>query len=49
MARKKTTNEKTPPQPASVFESLMFIAVAATMVAIGFLVLAISRYGWQLP
>lgn len=49
MAQKISTNEKTTPQPGSVFESLLFVAVAATMLAIGFLVLALSRYGWTLP
>lgn len=49
MARKKSNNENAPPQQATVFEGLLFVAVAATVLAIGFLTLALSRYGWELP
>ena len=49
MAKKKSTSEKAPPQPGTVFESLLFVAVAATVLAIAFLALALSRYDWALP
>ena len=49
MARKKNDSTKAPAQPASVFEGLLFVAVAATAVAIIFLVLSLSRYEWALP
>ncbi len=48
MARKKNDTSKAPAQPASVFEGLLFVAVAATVVAILFLVLSLSRYEWAL-
>jgi hypothetical protein len=49
MARKKSNSEKAPPQPGTVFESLLFVAVAGTVLAIAFLALALSRYDWALP
>jgi hypothetical protein len=50
MARKKNTDTpKAPGQPASVFESLLFVAVAATVLAIVFLALSLSRYDWAMP
>jgi hypothetical protein len=50
MARKKseTPKVKAPAQPASVFEGLLFVAVAATMLAIVFLALSLSNYDWAL-
>ena len=48
MAARRKTDEKTPPQPGTVFESLLFVAVAATILAIAFLALALSRYDWAL-
>ena len=32
-----------------IFLSLQFVAVAATVVSLIFLVMLLSRYGWQLP
>jgi hypothetical protein len=50
MAKKKTTETvKGAPASASVFESLLFVAVAATILAIIFLALSLSRYEWALP
>ena len=48
MARDKSDNPKTPSPPASVFESLLFVAVAATILAIMLLALSLSRYQWAL-
>ena len=51
MAKKKseTTTSKAPAQSASVFEGLLFVAVAGTVLAIVFLALSLSRYEWALP
>ena len=51
MARKKSDSPTTKPpaQPASVFEGLLFVAVAATVLAIVFLALSLGRYEWALP
>jgi hypothetical protein len=49
MARKKSDTPKAPGQPASVFESLLFVAVAATVLAIVFLALSLNRYDWAMP
>lgn len=52
MAKKKTSEMAkvaTGQASASVFEGLLFIAVAATIFAIVFLTLALSRYEWALP
>jgi hypothetical protein len=49
MAKKKTESIKTQPASASVFEGLLFVAVAGTILAIAFLLLALSRYDWALP
>jgi len=49
MARKKSGENKGPAQPATVFESMLFVAVAATVLAIAFLALALSRYEWTMP
>ena len=46
---KKSDSNKVPAAPASVFEGLLFIAVAGTVLAIAFLALALSRYNWALP
>jgi hypothetical protein len=44
--------DKTPDAPqgpvGNVFVSLMFVAVAATLIAIALLILSLARYGWQL-
>ena len=49
MARQKSDSDKSPPEPATIFESLLFVAVAGTVLAIVFLTLALSRYDWALP
>ena len=49
MAKKTSDPNKAPAQSASVFEGLLFVAVAATVLAIVFLALALSRYEWALP
>ena len=51
MARKTSNSSKNqaPPQQGTVFEGLLFVAVAATVLAIAFLALALSRYDWALP
>ena len=51
MARKGSNSSKNdaPSQPGTVFEGLLFVAVAATVLAIAFLTLALSRYDWALP
>jgi hypothetical protein len=38
-----------PPGPPIIFVGLQFMAVAATIGALLFLTLALSRYDWQLP
>jgi hypothetical protein len=49
MAKKPSDPSKSPEAPASVFESLLLVAVAATILAIVFLALSLSRYDWALP
>ena len=49
MAKKKTESTKVQTAPASVFEGLLFIAVAGTVLAIAFMALVLSRYNWAMP
>jgi hypothetical protein len=45
--RAKTTDDVPQNSVGNVFVSLMFVAVAATLVAIALLILSLARYGWQ--